>query len=476
MLLARGGFAGLNGKLQVNVTRPEDAAARPGTVSTGDTAPFFAINQHTWAQIDDEARNPPESSQVYKDDLAITAMGIQPCTAASIDTKTNSCWGIDAFSWDGPGTGGIKQPGTFDLWGVPISVSNVQGGRFNKVFKPTPLQRRRIEVTLIRESQKAILGRHGVRMQGARPLIGEVSGPMIGGNSGSLATAIVIKARSQNKFLFNVPQSLLDDWAAKASVQAVMSVDPDIALYWINFERNPIQPTALEMTAEGGWASWINRGGYPLSRSLLTGQRTFQNNLALGAVAGPACTCPSNGAIVAPVAGINKNGIQFSDGKEASDSIIWDVYVSVYQDVNNPMFEISMFWEDKAWITKLGERAADFMGKLGQFLCSVAPVVQNQVTYSVSEKCFDVATKKPCSKGQANCKCVSPPSYVQADAAVFNAAMNAWCPAWQSQTTAQPGPQPMPQTPPPEVPAWAPPWWAVVGGGLLIGGALFARK
>lgn len=474
MLFARGG---LGDTVKVNVTKPAEAAPRPGTVSTGDTAPFFAIKQHTWAQIDELSRNPPYDSQAYKDDRAIVASGLPQCSAESIDSKTNSCWGRDAFLWDGPGTGSIMTPGTFSLWGIPINAASTQGGRFSKVFVPTAYQRQMIEVQMIRESQKAIMGRHGLRLPDQRVLVGEISGPLIGGNSGSLAPAIrAFIANTSHVATMYIGQALVDGVAEKLSVKQVMDLVPDIAIYWINFEYNPVQPTTLEMTSEGGWASWIRRGGYPLSRALLTGQAQFKSNMTLGVVAGPACVCTTSGAIVAPDAGLTKDGFRFSDGNTSQASIAWDMYVSIYQDVNNPLFEISLYWDDKAWITKLGERAADFMGKLGRLLCDVSPVVQQQVSYSVSEKCADVTTGKPCTKGAQNCRCIKPPSYVQADAAVFNAAMSAWCPAWQSQTTAHPQPQPQPQTPPPEIPAWKPPWWMIVGGGVLIGGALFARK
>lgn len=466
MLLARGG---LGETIKVNAVRPADAAARPGTVSTGDTAPFFAIKQHTWAQIDELARNPPYSSQAYKDDLAITAAGLPICSPESVSKDGKSCWGQNAFAWDGPGTGGLIPPGSFSFHGILISADQTQGGRFNKVFSPTPFQRQTIEVVMIRESQKEILGRHGIRLPEYRPIIGEVSGPLIGGNSGSMIDAL----RNRVGWL---QQRTADEWASKASVQAVMALVPDIALYWINFERNPIQPTALEMTSEGGWASWIRRGGYPLSRKLLSGQKAFSENMQLGVVAGPACVCPTNGDIVAPFAGLTKNGFRFADGSEAKESITWNSYISIYQDVTNPMFEVSLYWEDKAWITKLGERAADFMQTLGNLLCDVSPVVKQQMSYSVAEKCANVATGKTCKKGEANCKCISPPSYVQGGVTAFNAAMGLWCPAWKSSTANQPQPQPAPQTPPPEIPSWKPPWWAIIGGGLIIGGALFARK
>lgn len=482
MLFARGGLLG--DTVQVNVTRPAEAAPRPGSVSTGDTGPAFSIQQHHWSQIVREfLPGYPDPAAAYQIDsahkgaLRAIAAGLPPCPTDGVTGNGKECY----YGWTyedqtGEYEWGLLAPGTFSQYGVTFGINEMSNARFTKSFIPTAWQRRQLEVRVIIDSQRVLFGTDGIRT-GDGPNEWFKAGsprPLIG--SGMIAAAL----RKKYGALAFASADVAGIYGDRASVNDVLQLVPDIALYFINFERNPLQPSEAEKTSVGGWKSWIMRGGYPLLNPLVHAQRSIGPDRAtIGFPASIHCQCPITGMPNAMPGALGKAG-PIAQGSD-SELAMWKTFLSIPQDPREPMWTLTLVGHDDAsWIRDVGKYGEKILTFLGRLYCDsgVQAIVQQNMSSKVAEQCAETTTGKPCKKGQPNCKCFSPPAYTQASVAASNG-VQAWlCKGFMHDTEAPPQltpPSPFPD--PNDYPTGSKiPWWAVVGGGLLIGGALFARK
>jgi hypothetical protein len=347
-------------------------ALKTGAASTG-AAPGYTIKQHTLYQVWREMFPPdfgwfsakgvtpvtmtggttdPAVSAARADAwrakvrAAAAASGMPQCPAGAVTDNGASCYygrgAAGQYVEEADGKIQLLPPGTFHVDGVIFGVSDMVNGRFSKAFKPTATQRKLIEWSVIRRSAQRILGENATRA--LAPFGGKVSSD---GNP---------------------------------SVDTVLARVPEIALFWVNFDRNPIQPTPTERTQPGGWKAWISRGGYPLSREVLTGKVSVSEGaLGIEFCSSIMCQCPTSqgkesgtgraitvGGFPACVPmGFTKDGI----GKAENEGSFWP-YVAVHQGVNDPIFELTLVHDNPAWITKFGSAAHIWMDKLVGAACT----------------------------------------------------------------------------------------------------------
>ncbi len=293
--------------------------------------------------------------------------------------------------------------------------------------------------------------------------------------SGIIANAIV-KATGANWMLRS---QALSTYAERASVDDIMKIVPDLALYFVNFERNPVQPSQAERTSPGGWKSWISRGGYPLYAPLVHAQASVGTDRGtIGFPASIHCRCPSTGMPNAMGGYLTKSGVSSKPGDELAT---WTPLLSIPQDGTNQAFTLTLVGaDDSSWIRSVGKYGEKILTYIGRAYCdaNVQTVVQQNMASKVAEQCADATTGKPCTKGQPNCKCFSPPTYVQASVGASNAFQGWLCGKFVQDTT--PRPQLTPPTPYPDASSFPTarkiPWWLVVGGGLVLGGAIFGKR
>jgi len=330
-------------------------------VSTGG-APGYTINQHTHYQIFHELFpindfcSAPGTSPVtcvrhinvadagkYADEwrakvrAAAAASGMPQCPAGAVTDNGGSCYygraAMGSYMEEADGSISLLPPGTFHTYGVIFGAPEYINGRFSKSFKPNATQRKQLEWAVIYRSAERILGLKASRA--LAPFGGKVSSE---GNP---------------------------------SVDQVMARVPEIALYWVNFDRNPIQPTPTERTQPGGWAAWIAKGGYPLSRDVLTGKASLSGNaLGIEFCSSILCQCPTKqGTEPGTGRAITIGGFPscvpmgFSGEGAAAGSSFWP-FLSVHQTVGDPTFDFTLMHDDKSWIEQLGVSLQSWMDKI----------------------------------------------------------------------------------------------------------------
>ena len=283
--------------------------------SARDVSPVTCVQAMTPDQA--AAQFAAESAKLR---AAVAASGMPLCPAGSITDNSSNCYygaGGGAFRMEADGTLSLLPPGTFQIYGVPFGVGDVkEDGTFVQSFRPNAVQRKLIEWNVIRRSAQRLFGENGTR---ALPVLGT-------GNINNVIQAGIRAGRIKS------------GW--NPSVDEMAALVPDIALYWINFERNPIQPTPNEHTQTGGWVSWIRRGGYPLSREVLQGTASSSEGpLGIEFCASILCRCPPNGLPSCKPEGLGN----------------FVPYVIVNPSVTDPVFQVALVPENKSWITEVGE-------------------------------------------------------------------------------------------------------------------------
>lgn len=387
MLIAN--FSGFG--LTVNPAMYATTGYRPGgtqqMVSTG-AAPGYSISQHTLYQVWRE-QMPPDfgwfsemgvtpvtmtggttdqavisaRADAWRDKVRAAAATLPECPAGSVTDGGASCYygraAAGAYQEMADGSIQLMAPGTFHVYGVTFRVDDLKDGRFTKAFKPDATQRKRIEWAVIKRSIGRFFGDRAGRYSGAPPVIGD----------GMIKDTIMKEIQAGRK------QS---GW--NPSVDEILAIVPDMALYWVNFDRNPIQPTPTERTQPGGWVSWIRKGGYPLSRAVLQSKVSVSDGaLGIEFCSSILCRCPTTmgkepgtgrpmkiGGFPSCVPmGFTKNGV----GQEEGSGSFFP-FVSVHQGVGDPTFELTLIHDDPSWIEKIGMAGRDWMMKIVDTACS----------------------------------------------------------------------------------------------------------
>lgn len=361
MLIATHGLGVLPMKLNVTAYSPGGTTTAP-VMSTGG-APGYSITQHTHYQlfheqfpINDWCSAPGVSpttcvrhiniadSGKYADEwrakvrAAAAASGMPQCPAGAVTDNGGSCYygraAMGAYLEEADKSISLLPPGTFHTYGVIFGAPEYVNGRFSKSFKPNATQRKYLEWAAIYRSAERILGAKATRAL-----------PTYGGKVSS---------------------------DGNPSVDQVLARVPEIALYWVNFDRNPLQPTPTERTQPGGWAAWIAKGGYPLSRDVLSGKASLSGNaLGIEFCSSILCQCPTSmgkepGTGREIVIGGFPSCVPMGFGGEgaAAGSAFWP-FLSVSQTVGDPApFSFTLVHDDKSWIEQLGVSLQSWMDKL----------------------------------------------------------------------------------------------------------------
>lgn len=422
-----------------------NGAASGGTWSP-EHAGGFSITQHHWLQVFDES-NPgirpgsgvDRATYLAAFNNAVRALTAQlpTCPAESLTDKGGSCY-FGRFtpltSWNSrPEEVGLLPPGVFALYAVPFGVHEMKDGRFTKTLVPSPQQRRELEWMVIIASQKRLFGSHGTRFQN-RPLFGE-----------ALIDSCIKKAIGQTAYGVStgVP-GFADKYKKGLSVDDVLSVCPDVMLFSINLTRNSLQPTPAERTGVNGWYNWIARGGYPLSRAIVTGQAPVSDPVGIQFCNGLLCSCPAAVALCdgcTPMtsfpscvpAGLNKDG----PGEARVGEGAFYPYIAIPQDAVKPDIQISLVHDDPSWIERFGNAAAGFMNKLFGFMCANQDYSKAYLE-SLNKPTYINAAGQPCTKDSPGCIEKAPSPTSTASTGIVNAYMSAVCATWNKSNLPDP--------------------------------------
>jgi len=433
-------------------------------VSTG-ASPGFSITQHHFLQIYDEAYpgvrdgKASEYSARYREQVAALATSLPPCPEEARTDGGTQCYNAFYAPLSTPSGNGpeLLAPGTFEVYGVPFTPAELSNGKLVRTLKPTPEQRKRLELTVIRGSLEHLFGDpNSVMNPIRRPLVG----------SGAIRKVLL------GRGIMN-PES----FAAEASVDTMIAVAPFIKLYALNFVRNPLQPTPAQRTQPGGWKSWIESGGYPLSDGVIHGKTRVDGARPLQFCASILCACPNAALTGGAAAPSCKPGVLKVDGRVAN----FYPYVSVYQDLANPYFSVTLVYDEPAWITKVGEAAAGVMQKLAGLTCANAGMAQAQMAAMLET--YRTADGRSCAKGSAGCFKVQPSATTTGSVSLFNAYMSRWCAEWAKEYAPKlPLPAPEPLPPPdqqhelPEKEGLTRGQWIALGLAGLAVGAMFTKR
>jgi len=511
MILPNGGLHGLSAvnRFMLDVAY-HPPAGETLTASTGK-APGFSITPHHFQGIYEEMHpgyfeihglqttDPPAAlakSQAQADAFRAKqrslAVGLPPCPIESITDNGASCYngrGNPSFTpisvdeaW------GLIMPGTFQIYGVPMTPQDLKDGRLTRVFKPDALQRKLLEFAVISGSQNYLFGStmgNKAMNPFTRPLLGE----------GHIRDAM--RSYLQAKTGKTPTQTEMEVIVKTASVTEMMEMVPDIKPFLINFERNPIQPDRW-YAAPNGWSEWIQNGGYPLSWDVAHSRVSVAPEaISPGICASILCQCPTSqmkepgtgrdivmGGVAACLpACLNKEGIGECKPSEGS----WWPYVAVYEDVSNPLWELTIIHNDPSWVTEVGNQLASWMISLGKLFCGVvAPVAKKQILQAQADVCTD-GQGQLCTRGTPGCTCRPAPSastasaqnmnlYVQAAAAVGGEFCDEWNKEYADHPMPPPDPLPLFPPPQPKTPFKVTPTMIAIGLATVGAAVLLTRK
>jgi hypothetical protein len=440
----------------------------------------YSINQHRFEQIF-EQMNPgwyaeaalmktdPAAAQAagaaraeaWREKARTLARGLPPCPAGSITDDGASCYhgrgGATLTTNDVRDPWGLIMPGTFVMYGVPFTPKDYKDGRITRVFKPDALQRKLLEHAVIRASLIHLFGYPNRAMNPiTRMLVGD-------GHIRDSMRAFLMK-----KGATSVSQDQLEQLGKTVSVDGMMEMVPDIKLFLVNFDRNPIQPDRWR-TVTGGWMEWIRNGGYPLSYGVAHAKVAISDGANPEMCESILCQCPpsmiktpwdGDGEATMAVGGQPSCvPVALTKAAGAGESGYWRPYVAIYQDMANPLWEFTLVYKDPAWYTKAAEFLGKWMTKLGMLYCGlVVPEAKKQMAKTQADVCTN-AQGKACARGTPGCVCQAATTASTTSAANTNIyAMAAMaihgesCKSWLAQeipTPPLPPPDPLPMFPPP---------------------------
>lgn len=464
-----------------------------GTVADPKHAGGFTIQQHTWDQVINEIYPGWLSDYHFKTNISETlliewrervrakAATLPGCPAGSITDNGASCYFgryTPLTTWNVNDPVEFLPPGVFAVYAIPFSADELKNGRFTRTLVPSPIQRRDAEWAIIRMSGARLFGKP-VPIVG-RPVFGDTNGLIWKSINAFKKAGSITFPGSGSTATITAPQ--IRAIAEHPSVDQMLAMCPDIMLFSINFQRNPIQPTQAERTQADGWQSWLGRGGYPLSRAVVTGRSpTATGALGIQFCEGLSCACPStanNGFPSCKPAGFTRDGIGHASGEGA-----FHPYIAIPQDAVKPELQLTLVHDDPAWIQKIGLLGEKFMRLLGDAACANQGYTKQQMAaQAAAEQCVDAA-KKPCAKGSPGCVCTKPSASQQGAQisanVIYDVAMAKFCPGWIMDgmpPPVLPDVDPNPPVPPPPSIFSKIPWWLVVLGGVGVGAYAFSRK
>jgi len=341
-------------------------------------------------------------------------------------------------------------PGVFEFYRVPFVLKDLAEGRFKRVYAPTPEQRRDAELAIILASQVHLFGSGGwpSAMDSGpitRPLVhSSLANYAAGGDA--ILRGMRAAVRTSASYVTTADLTAL---ARKMSVDQMLAIVPDMALFLVNFVRNPIQPSYAQRTEPGGWASWLASGGYPLSRAVAAGQITTGRGVPQFCMTS-LCQCPAVegtwGGFAACAAGCLTRKGTIGSYRNKDDCAAFSAFVAVSQDLTNPYpFMLTLVSEDPPSVWERMKRA-------------VGGVLERDLPALV------------CGPGTAAAQGSANPT-----TKAYGAYLSWVCGRFTMPDAPVPLPAPDQDEPPPLV-SFKIPWWLVVLGGVSAGAYAFSRK
>jgi hypothetical protein len=432
-----------------------------------EKAGTFNITPHHWTDIANEINPigavPGEAvarAEAYRQRVRAAASGLPACPV-----EAQTAPGVCYYGRYTPALGDdeieLVAPFTVNFWGVVFGLTELAAGKFQRTLVPTDAQRKQLELAVIRKSQQRLFGDRGL-VPSIRQPVGDA----------------LIYESLRKFFSTGVPSATDQQRFADPSVDDMMRLVPDIALFLLNFERNPVQPTPTERTGVGGWKSWLARGGYPLSRAVASAQTPIGDRFALQTCVSMLCRCGDNGAPSCVPAVLDGDGLH--DPTSASGS--WASYIAFSQDPAAPWVQVTIRYEDPSKWDKMTNAIANVAEKFGKLLCETFGSNQAQFTaVATAEICTD-ASGKACAKGAPGCTCKKPSAATQASVSASAMVINKMCGGIMRDFATDPlqnlpPPVNAPALPPPMGPTPLQlPWWLIALGGLGIGVVVASRR
>ena len=286
---------------------------------------------------------------------------LQPCPAGGTVTASNGanlCFG--ARKLGNPANNDIYTivPGIFNVLGVLFSVAEIQSNKLVKTVIPTSDMRLEAELRLIATS-----------MYNINKAIADYDS----GNNPEYSSTI-----------FNTNVQSISGTSINALAKAIpdFTYQPQVDLN-IPFNHLPIPPTSSELTSTGGYASWLQRGGFPLSKSTLQGQRALIEGFQWGKAFGdfdtevgtsisvavtPPCNC--NGTASQQIGWLTNSGIQVSGSSDTTNE--WWTFAALNSDGT---ITVTYAYQDPSWWQDVGQTLAKGLQDLGKLGCIAAPAL-----------------------------------------------------------------------------------------------------
>lgn len=459
-------FHGL-GATYTNVKQPGASAMAPesGTSQTATTGDYL-IHEYTFYDIAVErgaaqqptAEEAAAKTALYQTNLMALALSLPPCVGDESYFDA-----VSPITREGDNIG-LLAPGTFEMLGVVFTIADYKDGKFSSSFMPSEYQRKQIELAIITGSQVRLFGKeNSVMNPNKRYIIGEGRlywrlEKLNGWNNWDVPIEVWkrmgVKVNAEGQIAEEFPAA--KEW----SVDAMLAFDPDLVLWWPNFKRNPIHPTIEERTQRGGWAAWLARGGYPLSREILRGKASVyytQDFNTIGAGDTSQAEVPVTFCGSMPCAETRKDGtvrpscfpMQFGESgpvayNPKSQEKGFKVYVGIpYRGTGLPgtklftvgdgedppldhntisysaPFNVVLVHQKFSTLEKIVGAVGDALDTLKNLLCKGGPAVLNKMAAPV---CLN-QMKKPCQAGTPGCVCAPGPMAVQASVAQVGVAI-----------------------------------------------------
>jgi hypothetical protein len=256
---------------------------------------------------------------------------------------------------------------------------------------------------------------------------------------------------------------------ANASINDVRS-KAAFGWYIDGFGMNSIAPTDEERTQAGGLAKFYARGGFLISEMIANGHTPVSTEFIRVNTGYSLCASDPNksGAINAP----SNPVVATSKALSTDDNARWNIRIAVAPG----SYTMRITPQEYGTGTKIKAAIGAVMKQLFEIICMSQPVLQEQAnTVLLAELCVDSAMRA-CKKGAPGCTCTGPTTGQQAAVKMGSAIAAYSCGhATTPGASMDPGFVP-PVFQPPAEDVSKIPWWLVVGGGLIAGAALFARK
>ncbi len=365
--------------------------------------------------------------------------------------------------YKGRGTTAATIPGTFEVLGVPFSISEpglTKSPRFDRTYTPNNEQRIMIEGRIVRRSNE---------------LFGEALTNAVIAKWGKASGTV--NPRTGYSDGFNPGQVI-----AELSVQQALDIMPRWTMTYPGMAiRSAPVANEAELNGKGGLLSWLKRG-FLISHDVADAQVKLNSDAVCPDVCtSQLCRVPH---WVDGLPACIATGIPTTQGTQGG--CFW-IYASVQQD---GQMTLTLKHDDPSWLQKVGDKLASIMTAIGNTFCSIMPTIKTQ-TDAVAKTCLD-KDNKPCAKGVTGCvdnegkPCVGaenatgPSAAAVGGAGMFYYALAAYgCSQWTKEQQKFDPKVPLPPVPDPVAPTKRS-WlrlipWAL--GGLAAGvGAVFATK